>query len=155
MFYSCFCQHGFFAGSSQSAERHVVSVASWAQVLDRYRRTHQRLDSHMEPLTTAESLDCSGQLRHFRQVTEVMHFLSHAQHALSDVMPFGHNSGSPPPVTTRVTSLTARFVFNTVLKNIFVESFWGGACFCHLPNRYMIIKSNNSTEYYALEISMI
>merc|ERR1719419_1012609 len=73
-----------------------------AEVMSLYRRTQQRLDPHWERLTNMlnddptfeSSVATAEHQRLFRQVTEVMHFMSHAQHAISDIM---LDLGTAPP----------------------------------------------------------
>ena len=95
-----------------------------AEVMTEYRRTQRRLDAHWDRLDTMlrddptfdNENDTNQHQSLFRQVTEVMHFLSHAQHALSDAM---INLGTTPPRQLRARPfMIAPIIQSAVVQNV-------------------------------------
>ena len=94
-----------------------------AEVMTEYRRTQQRLDAHWDRLNTMLQNDPTFDTENdtslhqslFRQVTEVMHFLSHAQHALSDAM---LNLSTPPPRQLRARP----FIIQSMVQSAVVQN---------------------------------
>ena len=95
-----------------------------SEVMTEYRRTDQRLQPHWDRLDTMLQEDPAFeseevQTQHqtlFRGVTEIMHFMSHAQHAISDAM---INLGSSPPRQLRARPFVmAPIVQSAVVQNV-------------------------------------
>ena len=95
-----------------------------AEVMAEYRRTQRRLDTHWDRLDTMLRNDPTFENDNetnqhqdlFRNVTEVMHFLSHAQHALSDAM---INLGATPPRQLRARPfMIAPIIQSAVVQNV-------------------------------------
>ena len=96
------------------------------EVMAEYRRTQRRLDPHWDRLDTMLQNDPvfendDERTRHqnlFRSVTEIMHFLSHAQHALSDAM---LELGEAPPRRLRARPFLAPMVQSAVVQNVPIQ----------------------------------
>ena len=95
-----------------------------SEVMAEYRRTEQRLQPHWDRLDTMLQEDPvfeseEVQTQHqtlFKAVTEIMHFMSHAQHAMSDAM---MNLGSSPPRQLRARPFViAPVVQSAVVQNV-------------------------------------
>ena len=95
-----------------------------SEVMAEYRRTEQRLQPHWDRLDTMLQEDPvfeseEVQTQHqtlFKAVTEIMHFMSHAQHAMSDAM---MNLGSSPPRQLRARPFViAPIVQSAVVQNV-------------------------------------
>jgi len=105
-----------------------------AEVMQLYRRTQQRLDSHWERLTTMLTEDPTFEnetesrehQRLYQRVTEIMHFLSHAQHAMSDIL---LNTSQAPPRQLRARPFIIQSVVSSaaVVRNIPIAIPTGGA----------------------------
>ena len=98
-----------------------------SEVMAEYRRTDQRLQPHWDRLDTMLQNDPvfeseEAQTNHqtlFRAVTEIMHFMSHAQHAISDAM---INLGSAPPRQLRARPFViAPIVQSAVVQNVPIQ----------------------------------
>ena len=98
-----------------------------AEVMGDYRRTERRLDPYWDRLDTMLRDDPvfdgdEERTRHqnlFRSVTETMHFLSHAQHAMSDAM---INLGASPPRQLRARPfMIAPIVQSAVVQNVPIQ----------------------------------
>ena len=119
------------AGQAQDARNNPAPLAvdhppprMMAEVMAEYRRTQQRLEPHWDRLDTMLRDDPSFENeeetnRHqdlFRNVTEVMHFLSHAQHAISDAM---LNLSTTPPRQLRARPfMIAPIIQSAVVQNV-------------------------------------
>ena len=98
-----------------------------SEVMAEYRRTEHRLQSHWDRLDTmlqedpvfeTEEIRTQHQTL-FRGVTEIMHFLSHAQHAMSDAM---LDLGSTPPRQLRARPFViAPIVQSAVVQNVPIQ----------------------------------